>query len=60
MAPFEQKSIRHLTPANHVYEFDPGQDFGGRSKGFETEHGPGDALDGPMVRSCRISSPGQG
>lgn len=46
--PFEAFE-HHLTLANHVHEFDPGQDFGGRSKGFETEHGSGDAFDGSVI-----------
>ena len=38
-----------LSLANHVHELDPGQDLGGRSKGFETEHGSGDAFDGAVI-----------
>ena len=38
-----------LSLANHVHELDPGQDLGGRSKGFETEHGSGDSFDGAVI-----------
>lgn len=35
--------------ADHVHEFDTGQDISGGSKGLEVEHGPGSTLDGPMI-----------
>ena len=38
-----------LSLPNHVHELDPGQDLGGRSKGFETEHGSGDAFNGAVI-----------
>ena len=38
-----------LAFANHVHEFDAGQDVSGGPKGFEAKHRSGHALDGAMV-----------
>ena len=38
-----------LAFADHVHEFDAGQDVSGGPEGFEAEHRSGHALDGAMV-----------
>ena len=38
-----------LAFANHVHEFDAGQDCLRRAKRLEAEHRPGDAFDGTMI-----------
>src|SRR5262245_30446017 len=42
--------LAHQRPLlEHVYEFDPDQRVVGRCKRLESEHGTGDAFDGPVI-----------
>ena len=47
-----RRSLHHeLAFANHVHEFDAGQDCLRRAKRFEAEHRPGEAFDSSVALS---------
>ncbi len=43
------RRVQHLPVANLMHGFDSRQDNASTAKGFEAQHGPGDALDESMM-----------